>query len=366
MPTDDDLMAALAQLDNIAVEDLASALADTAADPDLVEPEVPDADDTSLEDAEPEGEAAGPQSNAEPSIPQEGGDGDGPPADESSPPSPAIDVRDLFVDLYRDTYGVEPTPEAVVEALGVAADLRHLTAEQRATVQAWLRGEQPLATQPPVHQNQGQFPVPTAPAPQLAPSPTVPPGTAQPITLPTIPEGTYIDDEVRAVLEAQNAAIAAQQQAVYEAQQQAQYVAQQQAAVTTQAERERMVQVMVDAERTWREQNPEVGDSDYIRLTHKANQSPIMPQLLQQNGNDVTAATHQLLNITLAGLPDIATRVQNTRIQAAADRAAADQTRKQKAGALAGGATSAPKSTPATKKERDAAAIAEMAQFDAG
>ena len=154
-PSDDDLRAALASLDSIAVEDIATAFAETAADPDLVEPTVPDASDDADDAASPEGEAAGPQSNAEPSLSPEGGGDDEEPdhqPETEPPPSPAIDVRDLFIDLYRDTYGAEPTPEAVVEAIGVAADLRSLNAEQRATVQAWLRGEQPIAPPAPIHQ----------------------------------------------------------------------------------------------------------------------------------------------------------------------------------------------------------------------
>lgn len=345
----DDLNALMSDLGDITLDELDSEIQVVTDEPSTLA--APEPEDAGGGVEGPPSEAPPPATTPEPVTEPVAAEPTEPPPS-ADPAQPGFDPS-LFVDLYRDTYGTDPTPEAVVEVLGVAQSLRALSTEQREAISRIVAG-QPLTppaappTQPPV--------VPATPAAPYAPTPTTQTQWVEPPPLPD-----YIDDDTRAYLEAlriQNEALRVQtEQAAAQAQQltQAQYDAQ------VRAQREADATTIATAEQQWREANPEVSDADYTRISFKATSTPIYPQLLAQNGGDHTAATHALLNLTLQGLPDISNRVQNARIQAAADRAAADASRRGKLTSVSGGGTATPKSQPRSREERERAALTDLA-----
>lgn len=374
-----DLVEAIRSLDEIGLDelDMESLAGIEPTDPSSPTTTTPDTDSLTepvsfapvTDEPTSEGGVEGPPSET-PTSSDDGGEVD----DASSQPpvsaSPPPNATELFADLYRDTYGVDPTPEAVVEMVGLAQSVRALTPEQRVAIQQVIAGQQLGQPVAPVQPITPQAPVPPQPVQPLPYPQPVTPIPEQPavFTPVTFLEETYVEPEVRAAFEAQQQQIALLAQQSQQALAQSQQLQQAQHSAQLEAERAQAARAIEEAEATWRDSYPELSERDMHRITFKASESgaAIFPTLLAQHGGDHAAATHALLNVTLAGLPDINERITQTRVQAAADRALADATRKQKASALSGGSSATPRTRATSQKDRDREAIREIAALEFG
>lgn len=343
---------------------VSAAVVDNADPDDLAALDaITDDDEEELDEVEPE--QIEPPAAAEVPAPDPGEGGDPP-----SAPSPGTDLGQLAIDLYRDRFGTDPTPEALVEAIQIVGDIRQLTPQQLQAVAAAIQqpNPQPLAPTQPLPQ-----PAPMQPHPNMppaagfpAPSAGVPQGpVAAPVPGVALPD--YVEPEVKAAFEAQQAELARQQaiiDQIAQAQQQQNYLtAEQQLRV----QQEEMNAATLRAEERFMESNPGLTPADIARIRRKAgDMGSAFPAYLAASGGDQATAVYSLLEASFVALPDIHSRVNQARVQQAVDVALADEKRKAKAGAVAGGASAAPRKQRGalTDKQNMDGALAELRQLD--
>lgn len=115
------------------------------------------------------------------------------------------------------------------------------------------------------------------------------------------------------------------------------------------------------------ESNPGLTPADIARIRRKAgDMGSAFPAYLAAAGGDQATAVYSLLEASFVALPDIHSRVNQARVQQAVDVALADEKRKAKAGAVAGGASAAPRKQRGalTDKQTYDSALAELRQLD--
>lgn len=252
-------------------------------------------------------------------------------------PSP-IESADLAA-IWRDTYGSDPTPEAVVQNFQVAQQLAQLSPQQRAQLEQVLAG----TYQPP--------PVAPVQAPVEQPPALAPPQ----IQLPD-----YVDEDTRKAFEQQqayNQQLAAQvtefsQWQTQQEQAQQEFIQERMAQQNAQ-----MQQAAAEAKAEFSEAYPTLTEGEVARILHTAGSNPAYQAIYQQTGGDVKATARALLDMALFTHSDIKDRVERERIQAAADVAVNDSRRKQRASAVSGGGKSA-KGAPVDSKTAAVEAIA--------
>jgi hypothetical protein len=340
VPTDDDLKGpGTAKMMDQAPE------SDSPSDDDDLEPDfVPDVDDDADEDndepipvvadaTDDDGENV-----ALPGDAVDEGESAGPPP-VASPSPPSLD------EAMTQLRGKPLTVDEAAGFLRLATNLEQLPPQQAAAIQYLLEGGDPA-------QLAGGGASPSSA------SPTAPPPASaefEPIAIPD-----YLDDETKAIFQAQNAQMQrlAERQAQIDAQNQQTANAYQQQQYD--AENARIAAAAIQARDRF-QTDMKLTATDMAVVQAKSVGSPLMHHYMTQYGGDADKAAYDVFRHTLADLPDIAAKVTTNQVAESAQRVRKDSKRKSKASRVSG-AASAPPRVPkgATKKDREQAAIADI------
>lgn len=316
---------------------------------DLAPPPAPDGPPSDPELESAAGEAVMPDESRpdtdevveepEPVVPDDGqeGEGEGESAGPLDEPSSTLSLDAA----YETAFGARPDVDRSALLIGLARDLESASPDRVARARQILAGYDDPA--PPVVAQ----PAPAQPAVEAPPF--------EPIEIPDM-----VDDETRAVLEAQNAQIARMAEwAATQASTSAE-VQRQQYQTQLAAERDAQVEAATRARARFATDTPGLSESDVAVLTDAASRNPLYGVLVAQYHNDYERAAYETFRHTLVDHPQIFERVIAAQTAAEADRAKKDAQRKAKASAVSGAASAPPKSRPATKEERDRAFLDEL------